>query len=416
MTGRPAGTVPENAAFLARSDPQALWPDLTPDDHARAHARIAQTARAVLAGERPHLAGADAVATRAIGIAAFSTGMGALLGHWIGAGTVTADAPVRELLTRHLEHGRRRARTFHEALLRILATCAREDVVPTLLKGLHTARTYFLEPGARAGADLDLLVSSGQVARARIALQNAGFSEHRGLSRPTRSTWIAAGAPRIIQSVELNHADNPWSVDLHVALERDYFRGRSAGLPCDAPAHTETFSVDGQPARVLAQPLLTAFLALHASYNLHELQLVRLVELVLVIRADRARGRLDWPALSRLLHQSGTLRFVYPACELAERLAPGTLDPALRSALRGATTRRLRGVVNAITASGGFILPHRSIAEKLMWAKGPWEILCNASELVWPSDPNATLGERVDVQLRRLRMLATRRARVRARR
>lgn len=60
---------------------------------------------------------------------------------------------------------------------------------------------------------------------------------------------------------------------------------------------------------------LVTFLALHASHHIHLLPLVRLVELVLVVRRDASNRLLDWSELMDLLERSDTARFVYPGFE-----------------------------------------------------------------------------------------------------
>jgi hypothetical protein len=84
-----------------------------------------------------------------------------------------------------------------------------------------------------------------------------------------------------------------------------------------------------RPVRVLRQPLLLAYLAVHASSHFYSIMQIRLVELILVARKDFA-GRPDlWRALDELVERTGTGRFVFPALDLAERLVPGTIDPLL---------------------------------------------------------------------------------------
>jgi len=213
--------------------------------------------------------------------------------------------------------------------------------------------------------------------------------------------------------VELDHADNPWSLDLHVALERWYFRGLQAGYGHPTDDQLAPWTFDGRPVRVLAQPLLTAFLALHASYGLRDFRPLRAVELVLVLRRDTADGSLRWDALAELLDRTGTARFVYPAMELTERWIPGTLGPDLRRQLDRAATPRMRRVVNQVEADG-LRLGHRSLDEKLMWARGATELLGNLSELVWSADDAMSAGDQLRVHLRRARMLVGQRVGVRA--
>ena len=82
----------------------------------------------------------------------------------------------------------------------------------------------------------------------------------------------------------------------------------------------------------LAQPGLTAWLAIHAGFRMDQMQPARLVELVCVIRKDTALGTLQWPALTALLAETRTARFAYPARALVEHLVPGPLPPEVIAA------------------------------------------------------------------------------------
>ena len=82
------------------------------------------------------------------------------------------------------------------------------------------------------------------------------------------------------------------------------------------------------------------------SGELFSSRLLRLVELVLVIRKDDERDPLDWAAVTEHLRSANALRFAYPAFTLVERLAPGTIDERALGArrcctMRGARSRRM---------------------------------------------------------------------------
>jgi hypothetical protein len=371
-------------AWQATGDPAALWPGTSAAGRHEAHRRLARAAAAVLAGEAPpcELAADSRVSTGEWSAAAYQAGMGALIGYWIERGTLQADDACRRLFAEHLDHGRRRAQRLLAAFTAIHDALRAEGIEPAILKTLHTW-SYFPEPGTRPCADIDLLIRPAEVPAARRALREAGFHETRSTSRPWRSEWQPA-APQDLHSLDLDHADNPWSLDLHCALERFYCRGVWARFG-DAAFHYRTsHHVAGRKVAVLAQPLLAAFLAVHAGYGMDTVRLVRIVELVLVLRRDAATKALDWEALGTLLRASRTARFAWPALELAERLAPGTVEPAVLRTLARHTTARMRRVTDQVFRAG-IHLPRRSLDEKLMWAKGPRELLCNLSELVVPT-------------------------------
>lgn len=259
-------------------------------------------------------------------------------------------------------------------------------VAVTVLKGLHTGQVYFPEPGTRPMGDVDILVAPNELDGARSALRAAGWVEVSSSSRPFRSEWATRRDRKQVHSVELDHADNPWTIDLHITLERHFFRGLTVSFGDESHRQRQPFAVAGRPAHGLAQPLLTGFLALHASYRLYQLQLVRLVETVLVIRRDQASGALTWDELAGLLERTGTQRFVYPALVLTDALVPGTIDSDLLRRLSRSATLRTRRVIFEMTRGGTFRLSRRSLEDKLMWARGPWQLVRNFLELLWPSD------------------------------
>jgi hypothetical protein len=99
----------------------------------------------------------------------------------------------------------------------------------------------------------------------------------------------------------------------------------------------------------LDQPLLALHLAVHAGHGLHNLTLLRLVELVLVIRNDTASGRLSWPDFAALATAADAFGYAYPALAFAEQLAPGTIPRHILSESARAASHRAVGIVRRLT-------------------------------------------------------------------
>jgi hypothetical protein len=292
---------------------------------------------------------------------------------------------------------------LERALLDVVDRLERAGVQVTLLKGTHTAHVHFPSPETRPAADLDLLVAPESFEAAAQALRGAGYVETRRTRRPARSEWILG--PQRVRSLDVEHPENPWGIDLHRSLERHYFRGIHVSFE-PSLWQTAELEVGGRRVRGLAQPLLVAFLALHTSRDLASMRLVRLVELVLVIRYSVGDGSLVWEDLGRLLALTRTERFVYPALELAERLVPGTLDGEFRARLHRSATPRLRRVVERWWAAG-IQSPGGSLDGWFMWARGPIEMLGRIAESVWPSDDVVTMRALGRVYALRWRRLVT---------
>jgi hypothetical protein len=388
-----------------RGHPAYLWPDVPVARWRAALDAIERAASDLLAAEpRPARLAAPAGDLLALSVAAYTSGLGPYLGHAVEAGHLEVDDDVAALLRIHLDHARRRARRLDAELTRAIDTLARAGIPPTVLKSAHTARAYFPEPATRPAADLDLAVPADEFATAERAVLDAGYTLQKRQPYPRQSTWIPPGAPTQLRSLALVHAEDPYTLDLHASLDRDFFGIRTVRFgPLEGG--TRPWPAVHPAARTLAQPLLLAYLAVHASQGLHNLTLLRLLEIVLVARADAAAGRLRWPELIACLERADALRFAYPALELAERLAPGTVDPDARAALAAAATPRMIRVLAGLRPAEAQRPEQLSLAERIMWARGPVEHLRRVLYMIWPRWIGASFGDLRRLYAERLRRL-----------
>jgi len=388
--------------------PGYIWPDLPIADWRAALYAIERAAAALLASPPgPARLDTPAGGTLALSVAAYTSGLGPYLGRAIETGALEVADEAAALLALHLEHARRRARRLEAELTRVLDVLGGAGILVTVLKSAHTAREYFPEPATRPAADIDLAVPEDDLATAERALIDAGYMLERRQPRPRQSTWVPPGAPTQLRSLMLLHAEDPFTLDLHASLDRDFF---GVGTVRFGPLEAATRPwPDLHPAaRVLHQPLLLAYHAVHASQGLHNLTLLRLVEIVHIARADTAAGRLRWPELVAWLERAGALRFAYPALELAERLAPGTLDADARAALAGAATPRMIRVLAGLRPADAQRPERLSLEERLMWARGPAEHLRRALYMLWPLWIGASPRELRRLYAERLRRLLRR--------
>jgi len=383
-----------------------LWPEVPHADWRAGLREIERVTRAVLRAGGTGL-WAEAVGTelstvgpirleapagpRALGIAAFTSGMGPLLAWWIGRGRIEADRSVSALLDVHLRHGRERADRMHAAMLAALTLLDASGIRPVLIKSAHTANVYFPDPGTRPAADIDFAVDEPSFAAAERCLVTGGYGLAKRSRKPAKSDWIPPGAPTELRSLEFSHAASPFTLELHGGLDRDFFGVRTVRLGPFVPGDLRAAPAGLASARVLAQPLLAALLAIHASEDLHQLQLVRIVELVGVLRADEARGELDWSALAGRLARHDALRFAFPALELAERLVPGTVDAGLLALMRKAATPRMRRVLDRVGPGTAQRLEGMSLDERFVWASGPIETARRFWRMVRPPGADVPL-------------------------
>jgi hypothetical protein len=406
----------------ARGQPFFPWSDLAVGDWRASLGAIQRAVTEVLAtadgaAERDALGGSpvrlDAPAgARALGIASFTSGTGPLLGFWIESGVLTSEADACGLLMLHLEHGRKRAARLRAGLAPVIERMQALGVTPTLIKGFHTAYAFFPDAGARPVSDIDLVVDPSLLDRATRTLREAGFTPGPVLDRPYMCAWTPPGSDGPPRSLELTHEANPWSVDLHASLDRDFGGVCNVSVvPPDVLA-TQPWGGAGALVNVLRYPWLPAYLAAHASQEMKNLTLVRLVELVLVLRRGVAEGALDWSELDELLRARGAAPYVYPAFELAERLAPGTVPPRLRAALDRAALPRVRRILAGVEPASAQRVEGVSLEESFMWATGPVEHARRIRRALLPAWAGS-LREQLRVQVARARQLVSGRVAVR---
>ena len=346
--------------------PAWLWPEVPAESWAAAMAGISQAASAVLAGGRGEL---PPLELEALSLACYTSGMGPLLEAWLETAALEAPEDSRSLLALHLAHGRERAKKVETQSREVVAALVDCGVPVVVLKGGHTAYSYFPEPAARPAADLDLLVERDSSAQAEVALARTGLECAARSKR--ESSWVRQGTALEPRSIWLAHAGDPWSVDLHSSLDFS----ASPGAPLvrfDAAEPIETSGPwpldDG--AGVLGQPLLLLHLAVHASGGLHSLTLLRIVEIVLVIRQDIARERLSWDEFLHVGALTNALGAAYPALSMAERLAPGTIPSHVLEISAELAPRRARAIVDRLEPATVHRVDRASIAEHFMWVAG----------------------------------------------
>jgi hypothetical protein len=348
--------------------PAWLWPDVPIEAWRSALQGIEGVAAAILAGEtHVSLEGGP----EAIGLAGYTSGMGPLLGLWLEQGRLRADEDIGAVLTRHLIHNRVRAARMEGSAVEIVGRLAERGIGVVLLKGGHTGPAYFPEPGVRPASDIDVLVTETDAARAEAVIGELGFA-FNGRNR-WESNWIPPQVAREPKSLTYVHADDPWSVDLHNALNISAGGGTPlAAFDAAGPmASRGSWPIDPR-AGVLDQPLLLLHLAAHAGAGWQNLTLLRQVELVLVIREDRAAGRLSWDAFLDVGDRIGALGYACPALVLAGKLAPGVVPGEVLRHCAARAPRAVRRALEQLTPATAQRIERNSVGEHFMWTEG-WQ-------------------------------------------
>ena len=347
--------------------PGWLWPDIDAIHWESALREIASTTRELLQGNSRAVLNADNA--DAIGIAAYTSGMGPLLGCWIESGSLEASPEIRDLFLLHLRHNRERMGRLRDRAISVVTQLAAADVRPLVLKGMHTAFHYFPEPGARPVSDIDLQIDTQAMPRAETALAELGFARKLRMRSPYCCDWSLPALRTEPLTLNMLHKDDFWSLDVQASLNRRLFTGTQIELDrLLSSAAMVPWSQSGS-ARVLRQPLLTLHLAAHVSQILISASMVRIVELFLVIREDVRTGLLNWDEFLDGAARIGGARYAYPALQFCERLVPGTVPGRVLALCERDAPPILRKVVAGHSAHTAQSLRRYSIRERFMWAE-----------------------------------------------
>jgi len=357
-----------------------LWPDLPVEDWRAAVEAIADLVRRVFAGDKnPVLASGH---PNAMSVAGYTSGMGPLLGLWMEHGAVRAEKAIAECFALHLLHNRLRMERLSRVAREVTAKLREAGIAPLVLKGMHTALRYFPEPAARPMSDIDLFIPMPSMHEAERIFSGLGFRRMLRTRSPYACDWIPPAQPQGPRTLTFVHEDDPWSIDVLGSLDKRLATGHFLKFANLLPGAEYDDWLPDTGARVMQQPLLALYLAVHVSQTLLNATLLRILELALVVRRDTAEGTLDWNAFVRGAATIGGARFVYPALIFTNQLAPGTIPGEVIAEAAADAPKNLRRVVGRLTVASAQPLRRHSLSERFMWASSTPESLRQvASEL-----------------------------------
>ncbi|HEX3868273.1 MAG TPA: nucleotidyltransferase family protein [Gemmatimonadaceae bacterium] len=372
------------ALFRETGDPAALWPGLTEPARVAAARELGRVTAAVLEARQPvDIDPTNAHAAYALAIAGHTSGMGPVIGRWIETGVVRARDDAAAAFARHVLHARRRSARIEQRVSAPIDALVARGIVPVVLKGMHTSRAYFEEPGVRRMSDVDLLIPPDRTADAEAALASIGFRPEGAPLRPYKRDWLGPGVNPHLASIELAHEQSRWFVELHASLDRVFHPGAVARLDL-LRSQVERFELAGRSLAALAPAPLLIALACHCSQELDGVRLLRLYEIVRVAREARRTQRLDWDELAGMLRRTGAARYTFPAFSLVNALAPNTIDERVISLGRDASTWASRHTVERLVPAGGS-LDERGVIRQVMWTRGPVAIGQRLLRNLWPA-------------------------------
>ena len=359
------------AAALRAGNPLWLWPETTPEKWQAALFEIDLAARSILSGDPD---GASLMGDPGdIGIAAFTSGMGPLLGYWANANLLKAEPAVLQVLELHLSHNRDRMDDLAKVAAAAVEAFGEAGIEVTVLKGMHTAYDYFPVPGTRPASDIDLWIKPSDARAANATLSQLGY-----LLNATsfgEQNWKLPDTPAEPRSLSLVHRDGPWSIDLHTTVDCRYSTGAPMIQMDRALRAGERRTWALSPAAtVLTGPALVLHLAFHASLGLTSLSMLRLTELVFVIRQLQEADGFSWEEFGELAALTGNPGCTYPALALVNVLAPGTVPDDVVRELQGAAPATVRRVIAPLSPATCQRVTRCSFEERFMWTAtlGGW--------------------------------------------
>lgn len=346
-----------------------LWPEIPIRDWREAMSEIARVTGAVLGGApRGTLAASN---TAAMGLAGYTSGMGPLLGHWIRNGQLVAPPELEELLGLHLDENRIRMERLAGSARSVVQELAKAAVSVTVFKGMHTAFSHFPEPAARPLSDIDLYIPPPQVDVAESVLSRMGYARRIQRHDPYMCDWAEPSLRREPHTLFCLHRDDFWSFDVQNSLSRRLPTNARIELDSLIPSCGAGRWPLSPAARALEQPLLTLLLAAHTTHGLYNSTLLRICELILVVRKDIASGLLDWDSLLAGAEKIGGARYVYPALFFCEKLVPQTVPEKVLAHCRADAPETLRALLPTLDIAELQPLGRHSLRERFLWA-GTW--------------------------------------------
>lgn len=352
---------------VRRGLPQWLWPDIEIEDWQHAlHAIERVTSRILLNG-----CASDTLDGKlnAIGLAAYTSGLGPLLGYWCLRDQLAAPAAVVATLRHHFEQNTLRMRRLQEHARGVVEQLTGSGIAVTVIKGLHTAFECFPEPGTRPATDIDLFVAPGDKACAGRLLRKLGYAPEHESRTPDEQFWRHRSSMLAPQSLTFVHADDPWGIDLHTSANRRYAQA-SPIIPFDVLVGRK--AKNGwclhPRAHVMNDYANILFIACHAGCGLANLRMLRLVELVLLIECAQKSATFSWEAFAELGEQTGTLKHAFAALHLTSMLVPSSIPEDILRRTRADVPTAARRLIERLKPATAHTITRCSIEERYMWS------------------------------------------------
>ena len=234
-----------------------------------------------------------------------------------------APAEVLEQLRSHYAHIARKNLRFTAELFRILDCLEAHAISAIPLKGPLLAESVYGDLAMRDFSDLDVLIHSRDVGRAKGALQRLDYSLAMSLSDAEERAYLAAGYEYTFDGpAGRNLLELQWNIlprFYAVAFDVDELFARSGTVP-----------LCGRTVRALSPEDLFLTLAVHAAKHAW-VRLHWLRDIAGVVETQR----LDWTTVTKRARQLGIARIAGVSLLLAQRLLHANLPEEAQALCTG---------------------------------------------------------------------------------
>lgn len=241
-----------------------------------------------------------------------------------------------------------RSEAIYAQLDQVLAACVQANLQPAALKGIHLAACYYSESALRPMNDIDLLFRPEELPRAEATLLALGYGgKHKSAETGARVTKHTSTFRREGAS-QASATPNPYlsasldrTVEPHSSLEESWF-----GLKADITPgiwdrmDTAVLIPNTPPCYVLNPTDLLHHICLHFCFHLIQgaPAFVQLTDLLVITQSNKVA----WDEFLRRVEAAKTAGYVLAALSLAQKLVGAPVPAELLSQLSEKTPQRLR--------------------------------------------------------------------------
>jgi putative nucleotidyltransferase-like protein len=230
-------------------------------------------------------------------------------------------------------------------LAEILDACARERIVPIVLKGAYLAAFVYPDSGLRPMNDIDVLVRAEQLAAVESVLVRLGYvGSYKDPASGARvikhtSSFRKARADASTPNPYLS-TDSERTVEPHISLEESWF-GLRADITPGIWERSVPIDFRGHVARALCPSDLMLHLCIHLTFHLI-MGWPSIVQLIDLLMVGRRLSPDEWHEIVQRAQGQRVSRYIYAALRLAKIALDAPIPDGVLRDLANATPSHVR--------------------------------------------------------------------------